>query len=109
MTVEKETKVEEVEPNVEVQIHGVPFNTLDYGELDIFEEIVGMIPTTETEITELPKVKFILAMGFITRLRTDPTATIESVKRIPLGGIKLHGSDGNVGTPGKKAAAVKGN
>jgi hypothetical protein len=82
---------------VEVVIHTVAFNTLDYGELDLFEEITGMIPTSDEEIEALPRVKFILAMGLITAQRTDPAATLESVKRLPLGAIKLHGSDENVG------------
>jgi hypothetical protein len=88
-------KVEAVE--VEVQVHGVAFNTLDYGELDIFEDIVGMIPTSETEIEALPRVKFILAMGLISKMRTHPETTLEEIKRIPIGGIKLHGTDANVG------------
>jgi len=87
-----------------VVIETVPFNTLDYGELDLFEEITGMIPTSEAEIQGMPRVKFILAMGLITAQRNgmDGYQTLDEVKRIPLGGIRLHMADENVGTEGNE-------
>jgi len=76
-----------------VVIETVPFNELDYGELDLFEEVVGMIPNSEDQLKKMPTVKFVLAMGLITAQRKDPATTMEYIKRLPLGAIKLHVAD----------------
>ena len=93
MSLEEEIKMEDTK----VVIETVPFNTLDYGELDLFEEIVGMIPNSDAQIQSMPTVKFILAMGLITAQRDKPETTMDEIKRLPLGAIKLHVADENVG------------
>ena len=73
------------------KIIAATIDDLDYGELDIFEEIVGLIPTDEATLEKLPKAKLLIALGYIAARREDPKVTLEDVKRLPLGAIVFSG------------------
>jgi hypothetical protein len=75
------------------KIVAATIDDLDYGELDIFEEIVGIIPTDEDTLDRLPKAKLLIALGYIAARREDPSVTLDEVKRLPLGSIVFSGAD----------------
>lgn len=54
---------------------------LTYGEMEVFEEVVGAFPTDQDEVENLPKMKMLLAMALIAGQRTNPDITLADVRR----------------------------
>ena len=71
------------------KIHAIDFEDMTYGELEIFEDVVGVLPSNEEEVNLLPKSKFLLAMGLIAARRTNPDATLDDMRALPVGHIVL--------------------
>jgi hypothetical protein len=65
-----------------------------YGELSDFEEIVGSLPTDGT-MEGVPIGKMMIALGYITARRTDPTVTIEEIRNLPIGSIVMDSEEVN--------------
>lgn len=73
-----------------VPLKAAAFDSMNYGELEVFESIVGIMPTTEDELATISRAKLMIALGFIAAKREDPSVTVEDVKALPLGSIVLN-------------------
>ena len=69
------------------KIKAASFDSMDYGELEVFEDIAGTIPTTDEELHSMPKSKLMIALGFIAERRVNPSVTLEEIKALPMGTI----------------------
>ena len=62
----------------------VALDALTYGELDMFESIVGSLPT-DGDMSKLPTGRTMIALGLISARRDDPTVTEEDIRALPMG------------------------
>ena len=69
------------------KIVAADFESMNYEELELFEEIVGTIPSTEEELESVPRSRLMIALGFISGRRSNPDLTLEEVKKLPVGSI----------------------
>ena len=91
MTEKDET--EKVAPQITV----VSMDDFTYGELEIVEDICGVIPTGKPEDGQ---VKMMLALGYVAGLRTNPDLTLEEVRAMPVGSIVFETVDDETGKEG---------
>jgi len=73
----------------EAPLKAADIGTMSYGELEIFEEIVGIVPEDEETLMKAPRTKLLLALGFIAAKRLDPATTLEDIRSLPLGAISF--------------------
>lgn len=66
----------------------VSLDALTYGELDMFESIVGALPG-DGDMSSLPKGKTMIALGLISARRDDPSVTEEEIRALPMGAIQM--------------------
>jgi len=60
-----------------LQINPISFTDLNFDELEEFEEIVGMIPTSVSD--KVPLAKTMKALVYLTLKRDNPDLTVEEV------------------------------
>ena len=72
----------------------VSLDDLTYGELEIVENICGVIPTGRPEDGQ---VKMMLALGYVAGLRTNPDLTLDEVRAMPVGSIVFESADDDTG------------
>jgi hypothetical protein len=70
----------------------VALDALTYGELDMFESIVGSLPT-DGDMSKLPTGKTMIALGLISARRDDPTVTEDDIRALPMGAIQMEASE----------------
>jgi len=77
------------------KIKAAKLDELTYGEVEVFEEIVGSLPTTEAEMEKMPKAKMMTALGFIAASRVEPEMTLADFRKLPVGTVVFEESDPN--------------
>ena len=69
------------------------FDSMTYGELELFESIVGAVPGTEEELAKVPRSSLMLALGLIAAKRDDPAVTLDDLRGLPIGSIEFVDSE----------------
>lgn len=64
--------------------YSIDMDRLTLGEIETFEEMVGVFPDTAEQLAALPKAKMMLALGLIALKRVDPNATIDQARLLEI-------------------------
>lgn len=88
MTAKKIVKSEDEEIKV------ISFDDMTYGEIEAFEDIVGFLPM-DGDMASVPVGKMMIALGFITARREDPSVTIDDIRALPVGSIVMADAEVN--------------
>lgn len=75
------------------KIVAVSLNDMTYGELEMMEEVLGMIPEDDTALNALPKSKVLIALGWISGRRVNPDLTLQEVRDMPMGTIVIESEE----------------
>jgi len=76
-----------------MKITAADFESMNYGELETFEEIVGSLPTDEESLEKVSRAKLLIALGYIAAKRTNPDITLDEVRELPMGAISFKDDD----------------
>lgn len=74
-------------------VKAVRMDEMTYGEMETLEDILGSFPTTEEDFESVPKAKLMIALAFISMRRDDPSVTLDDVRALPAGSIKMEADE----------------
>ena len=72
----------------------VSLDDMTYGEIEVFEDIVGFLPT-DGDMSAVPVGKMMIALGYITARRDDPSVTVDDIRALPVGSIVMADAEVN--------------
>ena len=70
------------------EIRVISLDDMTYGEIEAFEDIVGFLPT-DGDMSKVPVGKMMVALGYITARREDPSVTVDDIRALPVGSIVM--------------------
>jgi hypothetical protein len=70
------------------EIKVISLDDMTYGEIEAFEDIVGFLPT-DGDMAKVPVGKMMIALGYITARRDDPSVTVDDIRALPVGSIVM--------------------
>tara|TARA_B110000285_G_scaffold40977_1_gene44962 strand:- start:3143 stop:3412 length:270 start_codon:yes stop_codon:yes gene_type:complete len=74
--------------NEDKEIKVISLDEMTYGEIEAFEDIVGFLPT-DGDMSNVPVGKMMIALGYITARRDDPSVTVDDIRALPVGAIVM--------------------
>ena len=76
------------------EIKVISLDDMTYGEIEAFESIVGFLPT-DGDMAGVPVGKMMIALGYITARRDDPSVTVDDIRALPVGSIVMADAEVN--------------